>query len=48
LKVTAKKPPEEDSGNQSGEHFKRFTLPTPHWKLAVHAGLLGRSPLAGR
>jgi hypothetical protein len=27
---------------------KPFTLPAPHWKLAVHARLLGRSPHAGR
>jgi hypothetical protein len=35
LLFTAKKPPEEDSGNQSGVCFKPFTLPTPDWKLAT-------------
>jgi hypothetical protein len=48
LLFTAKKPPEADAGHQSGERFKPFTLPMPHWKLAVHARLLGRSPRAGR
>jgi hypothetical protein len=37
LKFTARKPPEEDSGNQSGERSKTFTLLTPGWKLAIHA-----------
>ena len=48
LKFTAKKPPEEDSGHQSGEYSKPFTLPTPDWKLAIHISLLSRSPHAGR
>src|SRR5208337_1148329 len=48
LLFTAKKPPEDDSGNQSGEPIKPFTLSTPHWKLALHARPLGRFPHAGR
>jgi hypothetical protein len=39
---------EKDSENQSAERFKRLTLPALHWQLAVHAGLLDRSPHAGR
>jgi hypothetical protein len=39
LTFTAKKPPEEDSGNQSGECPKPFTLPAPSWKLATHIAL---------
>jgi hypothetical protein len=46
--VHDKKPPEDDSGHPSGEPSKPFTLPTPHWKLAVHARSLGRYPHAGR
>jgi hypothetical protein len=30
LLFTAKKPPEEDSGNPSGDRSKPFTLTTPH------------------
>jgi hypothetical protein len=37
-KFTAKKPPEEDSGNPSGEHLNPFTLFLPNWNLAIHAG----------
>jgi hypothetical protein len=37
LKFTARKPPVEDSGSQSGERSKPFTLFTPGWKLAIHA-----------
>jgi hypothetical protein len=48
LKLTAKKPPEEDSGNQSGECSQPFTLPTPDWKLAIHALFQSRFPHAGR
>jgi hypothetical protein len=48
LKLTAKKPPEEDPASPSGEGSKPFTLPTPHWKLTVHAELPGFSPHAGR
>jgi hypothetical protein len=48
LNFTAKKPPEEDSGNQSGECSKPFTLPTPDLKLAIHALFLSRFPHAGR
>jgi hypothetical protein len=38
LKFPATKPPEADVGHQSGGRFKPFTLPMPHWKLAIHAG----------
>jgi hypothetical protein len=48
LKLTAKKPPEEDSAGQSGERSKTFTLLTPDWKLAIHALFLSRFPHAGR
>jgi hypothetical protein len=48
LKLTAKKPPEEDSGHQSGEPSKPFTLPTPDWKLAIHTLFLSRFPHASR
>ncbi len=44
----AKKPPGEDSGSQSGEVYQPFTLPTPDWKLAIHALFLSRFPHAGR
>jgi hypothetical protein len=40
LQFTAKKPPDEESGRQPGECSQPFTLLTPDWKLAVHAGLL--------
>jgi hypothetical protein len=40
LPFTARKLAENDSGIQSGENFKHFTLLTPGWKLAVHVGLL--------
>jgi hypothetical protein len=48
LRFTAKKPPEEDSGNQSGECSQPFTLLTPDWKLAIHALFQSRFPHAGR
>jgi hypothetical protein len=48
LKFTAKKPPEEDPGHQSGNVLNPFTLPTPDWKLAIHSFLLSRLPHAGR
>jgi hypothetical protein len=48
LQFTAKKPPDEESGRQPGECSKPFTLLTPDWKLAVHAGLLNSFPHAGR
>ena len=40
LQFTAKKPPDEESGSQSGECSQPLTLLPPDWKLAVHAGLL--------
>jgi hypothetical protein len=48
LQLTARKPPNEEFGSQPGESSKPFTLLTPHWKLAVHAGLLNSFPRAGR
>jgi hypothetical protein len=36
LQFNAKKPPEVDCGNQSGECSQPFTLPTPDWMLALH------------
>jgi hypothetical protein len=40
LNFTAKKPPGADSGPQSGESPKPFTLPTPDWLLAIHDPLI--------
>jgi hypothetical protein len=34
--IAARKTPEEDSGNQSGEHPEAFTPATPDLNLAVH------------
>jgi hypothetical protein len=39
-KFTSRKTPEEDSGSQSGEYSKPFTLSTPGWTLANHTALL--------
>ncbi len=44
LKFAARKSPEGDSGNQSGERSKHFSSFTPDCKLAIHGGLPGRSP----
>jgi hypothetical protein len=40
LPFTAKQPPEEDCGYQSGESFKPFILRTPIWKPATHTASL--------
>jgi len=48
LQFTARKPPEEDSGIQSGDPSEPFTLRPPEWKLAIHAGFPRRFMHAGR
>jgi hypothetical protein len=47
-KFSTNNPPEEDCGNPSGGRFNPFTLFLPGWKLAIHAGLSGCHPHAGR
>jgi hypothetical protein len=46
LYSAARRVPEADTRSQSGERLKPRTLPTPGWKLAVHARFLGRFPRA--
>jgi hypothetical protein len=48
LKCTTWKLPREESGPQWGEPSKPFTLPAPHWCLAVHAVLFGCFSHPGR